>query len=173
MDYPQVALFGSVQGGWREKYIIPVLEELQVSYFNPVALTGDWTRARGDREAEVMAHCETIVMVINRLSPAFSGLAETGWAALGALQRGQHFILQIDQDAHYALPEGLREVDGAQDLQRQLQHYITASRYLVYHHAQHFEFDRLHLVEDPPGGNCRTAPDLHLRRSGPGYNKSV
>lgn len=61
-DYPQVVLFGSIYGGWRESPIIPVLEELGVSYYHPFQ-EGGWTRESGDREAEVMARCETIVNV--------------------------------------------------------------------------------------------------------------
>ncbi len=151
MDYPQVVLFGSIWGGWRETHIIPVLEALGVSYFNPIPPSGEWDKTRGELEAEVMAHCETIVMMFNCSSPGFGGLAETGWAALGAMQRGQHFILQIDQDCDYELSDTILAVAGGQDLQRQLQHYITATRHLVYHHAQHFQLDKLHLVDDLDG----------------------
>ena len=150
-NYPQVALFGSVQGGWRETHIIPVLDALKVSYFDPTAFAGDWTKERGDYEAEVMARCETIVMVLNRTSLAFSGLAETGWAALGAVERGQHFILQIDLETDYELPDSLRDLNTAQDLRRQMRHYTTASRHLVFKHAQEFRLDRLHLVDDLAG----------------------
>ena len=31
---------GSISGGWREQHIIPVLEELGVSYYNPVQENG-------------------------------------------------------------------------------------------------------------------------------------
>ncbi len=150
-NYPQVALFGSVHGGWRESHIIPVLDALKVSYFDPTAFAGEWTKERGDYEAEVMARCETVVMVFNRTSLAFSGLAETGWAALGVVERGQHFILQIDLDSGYDLPESLRENDAAQDLRRQMLHYTTATRHLVYKHAQEFTLERLHLVDDLAG----------------------
>ena len=149
-DYAQVVLFGSIGGGWRESHIIPVLEELGVTYYDPV-LSGVWNKSDGDREADAMAHCETIVMVINRTSPGFSGLAESGWAALGAMQRSQHFILQVDQDCDYELPESIREVEGSADIHRQMRHYITASRHLVYQHARQFTLDRLHLVDDLDG----------------------
>jgi hypothetical protein len=151
MDYAQVVLFGSIQGGWRESHVIPTLEALGVTYFNPVITDGDWTPAHGDIEAEIMANCETIVMVINCVAPSFSALAETGWAALGALHRGQHFILQVDQGCAFELPEALRAAAGGQNLDKQMQHYIRASRYLVNQHARYFQLDRLHVVDDLEG----------------------
>lgn len=150
IEYPQVVLFGSIQGAWRETHIIPVLEELKLSYFNPV-LPGDWTRENGDQEAELMAHCETIIMVINDTRPGFTSLAETGWAALGAQQRGQHFILQMDRHCEFNLPESLRQTNDGQDLAKQMRHYVNASRHLVYCHAQQFQLERFHLVEDLDG----------------------
>src|ERR1700682_3800918 len=92
---PQVVLFGSIAGEWRERQIIPVLNELGVTYYNPAKPDG-WTHQAGDVEAQYMARCETVVMVFNASSPSFAALAETGWAALGCVTRNQHFILQID-----------------------------------------------------------------------------
>jgi hypothetical protein len=37
-------------------------------------------------------------------------LAETGWAALGCVERGQHFILQIDLDFVLHLPPAITEI---------------------------------------------------------------
>jgi hypothetical protein len=67
------------------------------------------------------------------------------------MQRGQHFIVQVDQDCDYELPAAIREVEGSQDLHKQLQEYITRSRHLVYRHAQQFKLDRLYLVDDLDG----------------------
>lgn len=144
-DYPQVILFGAIGGGWREQWIIPVLDELGVTYYNPIQEDG-WTPEAGDREADVMAHCETIVMVINKTSPAFTSLAEAGWAALGAVQRRQHFILQIDLDYTYPLPDSILQIAEGQRLQAWLQHWVSSSRYLVYKHAQQFNIPTMHLV---------------------------
>ncbi|MFN8374943.1 MAG: hypothetical protein U0694_18965 [Anaerolineae bacterium] len=149
-EYPRVVLFGSISGGWREKYIIPVLEEYGITYYNPVAPTG-WTTIYGDREAELMAHCETIVIVINKTSAAFTSLAESGWAALGAAQRGQHFILQIDLDYMIDTEGAVTDTETGRSLQGYLKHWSTSSRYLVYKHAQEFRLDRIHLVNDMDG----------------------
>ncbi len=89
---PQVGLFGSMKGGWREKHVIPVLEQLGVTYFHPGVTGGEWTEEMGQREAEVLANCETIVMVVNDSTPTLGGLTEAGWSAWGAAQRGQTFI---------------------------------------------------------------------------------
>jgi hypothetical protein len=150
-DYPQVILFGSIYGDWREKYVIPLLEELGVSYYNPLSPTGVWYEELGDREIEVMAHCETIIMVVNIETPAFASLAETGWGALGAARRGQNFILQIDMDYPYRLPDSLRQSAEGQELEQALQGWITRSRYLVKGHASQFDLETMHLVEDMDG----------------------
>ncbi|MBZ0304096.1 MAG: hypothetical protein K8J31_30450, partial [Anaerolineae bacterium] len=146
--YPQVVLFGSMQGGWREASVIPVLEELGVSYYHPASPTGEWYQELGDREADYMAHCETIVMVINTLSPAFTSLTEAGWAALGACQRGQQFILQIDSGCDFILPDSIRQTEEGRHLQRQLTHWTTSSRHLVLEHARHFDMETFALVDD-------------------------
>jgi len=145
-DTPQVVLFGSIGGQWRENYIIPVLEALHVTYYNPNQGI-EWTPEIGDHEADVMAHCETIVMVINTTSPAFGGLVETGWAALGAAQRGQQFVLQIDLDYQYQLSDSLRYTAGGADLEKYLNHATTASRHLVYKHAQQFNLKNLYVAD--------------------------
>lgn len=150
--YPQVVLFGAIAGDWREDHIIPVLDELGVTYYNPVAPAGGWwTKEMDNREAEVMAHCETIVMVFNKLSPSFTALAETGWAALGALQRGQHFILQLEMDYEPELPEVIRQTQAGPHLDKTLKHRATSSRHLVYHHARQFNHPKMHLVDDIAG----------------------
>jgi hypothetical protein len=150
-NYPQVILFGSIFGGWREKYVIPLLEELGVTYYNPISPTGEWYLELGDREIDMMAHCETIIMVVNTETPAFTSLAETGWGALGAAQRGQHFILQIDMDYRYRLPDSLRQSAEGQELEKAIQDMITRSRYLVKGHASQFDLETMHLVEDMDG----------------------
>jgi hypothetical protein len=147
---PQVALFGSIGGEWRERYVIPVLIELGVTYYNPVRPSG-WTRESGDIEADRMARCETVVMVFNRTLPAFTALAETGWAALGCVARNQNFILQIDLDCPVHLSPALASMHEGEQLERRLQHSTTSSRYMVYKHARAFQHPRLHLVEDVAG----------------------
>lgn len=152
-NYPQVALFGSIAGEWREEHVIPALKKLNVSYYDPSDIKGTWTQVHGTREADVMLYAETIVMVINHSSPGFAGLAEAGWAALGAAQRKQTFILYIP--THYKftedgwfnmMPQTKRLVDMIDD-------YAGRTRYLVLEHARRFEsqVDDLHVVENIEG----------------------
>jgi hypothetical protein len=148
--YPQVVLYGSTSGNWREEHIIPVLDELGVTYFDPTG-ANSWVTDMGDHEAEMMAHCETIVMVINTVNPSFASLAETGWAALGAIERGQHFILQVDESFDYKLPAPIRQAAGGAELEELMRHYTTSSRYLVRQHARNFKHDRLHVVDNLDG----------------------
>lgn len=149
-DIPQVILFGSIYGDWRENRVIPVLEELGVSYYNPTQKDG-WTKESGDREAEVMAQCETIIMVINKELPSFTSLAETGWAALGAAQRGQHFILQVDLDYTVELPDVITQSEEGQRIDKLMKHWAVSSRYMVVEHAKKFQVETLHMVDDLDG----------------------
>jgi hypothetical protein len=147
-QYPQVVLFGSIPGDWREQHVIPALEAMGVTYYNPISPGGWWTPEMGDRETVVMAHCETIVMVFNTLTPAFTALAEAGWAALSAVLRGQHFILQVDPDYTPHFPEAVLQTEGGEDLYRAFKHWGTSSRHLVYGHAKQFTHERIHVVDD-------------------------
>jgi hypothetical protein len=146
---PQVVLFGSIGGDWRERHVIPVLTELNVTYYNPVQPLG-WTHESGDVEAEYMAGCETVVMVFNRTLPGFAGLTEAGWAAAGCVERNQHFILQIDLDFPLHLPPELTAMPAGAELESALQGWATRSRYLVHEHARKFKHPRLHIVDDVP-----------------------
>jgi hypothetical protein len=90
-------------------------------------------------------------MVVNRELPSFTSLAETGWAALGAMQRGQHFILQVDLDFTGELPETIRQSEEGQRWDNLFRHWTKSSRYLVVKHAQEFQIETLHLVKDMDG----------------------
>ena len=138
MKYPQVALFGSIAGNWREEHVIPLLDQLGVSYYHPGTPEQTWTQVMGLREADVMAYAETIVMVINHSSPGFGGLAEAGWAALGAQVRGQNFILYIPEGYHFPSPGWLNMVPPAKNYAEMLDDYARRTRYLVNEHAKRF-----------------------------------
>jgi hypothetical protein len=93
-----------------------------------------------------MAHCETIIMVFNRTSPSFTALAEAGWAALGAQVRGQAFIMQIDHDVSYGLPDSLKDHPDAREVNAGLAHWVKSGRYLVEKHARAFAIPTMHVV---------------------------
>ncbi len=137
-QYPQVALFGSIGGGWREEHVIPLLKKLGVSYYHPGTPDQQWTQVMGLREADVMANAETIVMVINHSSPGFGGLAEAGWAALGAAQRGQTFILYIPTGYKFEGEGGLAGIFGKKYIEM-IDDYAGRTRYLVNEHAKRFK----------------------------------
>lgn len=150
LPVPQVVLFGAIGGGWRESHVIPLLDALGVSYYNPLD-HGMWTEAHGQREAEVMAGCETIVMVFNDTSPSFAGLAEAGWAALGAALRGQHFILYVGPGPTWDFADDLMQTAEGPAFCESLVHWSIASRDLVKKHARAFDLERLHVVESLEG----------------------
>jgi hypothetical protein len=145
--HPQVVLFGSMSGGWRERDIIPVLDQLGVTYFNP-AVGGEWTPEMGKREAEAMVNGETVLMVFTNDLPAFTGLAETGWAALGASQRGQLFILCVLPDVFQEkIPWYLAWSSYVQRITRLYNHYAKSSRFLVMEHAAKFNSPNIRIVD--------------------------
>ncbi|MEM9953553.1 MAG: hypothetical protein AAF846_18235 [Chloroflexota bacterium] len=148
---PQVGLFGSIRGNWREDHVIPVLKQLNVTYFHPGVVDAQWTQVMGLREADVLAQAETIVMVINHSTPGFGGLAEAGWAALGAAQRGQSFILHIPTGYKYE-GTGLAGVFGKKYVEM-LDDYAGRTRFLVNEHAKRAQsvVNGLYVVENIEG----------------------
>ncbi len=149
---PQVGLFGSIYGDWREKHVIPVLDELKVSYFHPGTPDQVWTEEMGQREAEVMQQAETIVMVINNETPAFGGLGETGWAALGAARREQTFILYVQPGYTWRASRWQRLIPGVGALIKEMEDYAQRTRSLVIKHAKRHaqDIDRLIVVDSLP-----------------------
>lgn len=101
----QVFLMGTVGGSyedpnrdcWREDVVQPILDELGVSYFNPVI--SDFTDEDAEREARAIANAETIILVITSTSPSVSSLAESGWAVVSALERDQTVIAYIEPES--------------------------------------------------------------------------
>lgn len=103
----EVFLYGTIGGDysdpnrdcWREYEIQPVLDELGVSYFNPVV--DNWTEIDAEKEAYAIANAETLVMVITANHPSIGSLAESGWALLSAIERDQTIIAYIaDEQAN-------------------------------------------------------------------------
>jgi len=100
-DVAQVVLLGTVGGAytdanrdcWREDFVQPLLEELGVTYFNPVV--ENWTEESAAVEARVIAQAETLVLVITENHPSIGSLSESGWVILSALERDQNVIIYI------------------------------------------------------------------------------
>lgn len=161
---PQVVLFGSMQGDWREQTVIPVLEALGVRYYNPHEPGINWNPDKGSVEAEMMAACETIVIVINGKTAAFTSLMETGWAALGATQRGQTLILAVLPEEYVEiLPFYLRIFPKVREMNYFLNHYAKSMRNLVRGHAQQFDLPGL-IVTDSLDGVVAALKDRYGRR---------
>ena len=78
---------------WREHVVQPLLDQLDVTYYNPVVEHWDDEKAR--EEAEAIANAETIVLVITQNHTSFGSLAESGWAVLSAIERDQTVIMFI------------------------------------------------------------------------------
>src|SRR5215213_2950445 len=101
----EVFLMGTIGGAyedpnrdcWREEIVQPVLDELGVTYFNPVV--SEWTEESAEIEARVITQAETIVLVITASHPSIGSLAESGWAVLSAIEREQTIIIYIAPDS--------------------------------------------------------------------------
>ncbi|MEM9953963.1 MAG: nucleoside 2-deoxyribosyltransferase domain-containing protein [Chloroflexota bacterium] len=107
-DNAQAFLMGTIGGDysdpnrdcWREQVIQPVLDELGVTYYNPVV--ENWSEENAREEAEAIANAETIVLVITESHNSFGSLAESGWAVLSAVQRNQTVIVYIADESDNA-----------------------------------------------------------------------
>ncbi|MCB9452269.1 MAG: hypothetical protein H6672_12580 [Anaerolineaceae bacterium] len=134
--YAQVALFGSMGGEWREKVVIPVLKELGVSYFHPGGAGTTWTEAMGVQEVEALSQAETVVMVINSLSPAFGSLSEAGWIALGCMRRNQTYLMYIETTYKVNTPKWYNYVPGLKRRLEAIEDYSNRARLLGKEHAR-------------------------------------
>ena len=112
----QVFLMGTIGGDyadpnrdcWREHVVQPVLDELGVTYFNPVV--DNWTAENAAIEARVIANAETIVLVITETSASIGSLSESGWAVLSALERDQTIIIYISPESDDAESSRARKI---------------------------------------------------------------
>ncbi|MBZ0315309.1 MAG: hypothetical protein K8L91_02740 [Anaerolineae bacterium] len=151
---PQVVLFGSMQGEWREKSVIPVLNELGVTFYNPNEPGKNWNPDKGREEAEMMAACETIVIVINGKTAGITALMETGWAALGAQQRNQTLIMTVLPEEYVTtVPFYLKIFPKVREMQHFLNHYAQATRNLVRGHVKEFNLPNLIVTDSVEGVN--------------------
>jgi hypothetical protein len=78
---------------WREPFKTACTEH-GITFFDPVV--SEWNEEAQRREVDALATAKVIVMVITSDTPAIASLAESGWAAMSALQRKQAFGLYID-----------------------------------------------------------------------------
>lgn len=107
-EHAQVFLMGTIGGAysypnrdcWREYIIQPELDQLGVTYYNPVV--EEWSEENAREEAEAIANAETIVLVITQNHPSIGSLAESGWAVVSALERNQTVILFIANEQENA-----------------------------------------------------------------------
>ncbi len=98
---PEVGLFGSCgspASTWRTEIFIPKLQRNSLEFYNPQVGPHEWTAKNAKEEAERLASDEIIVFPISKETHGFGSLAEAGWAALGALLRGQKLGVYLEED---------------------------------------------------------------------------
>lgn len=120
---------------WREPIKAACAAE-GISVLDPVVRV--WDEEAAHREREALQRAQVIVMAITNETASVGALAESGWAALSALKRGQALGLYVDPD-YAPQAEGL---DGGSQRARQLviQH--------ASHLAQQFPELDIYLAKD-------------------------
>jgi hypothetical protein len=105
-----VFLMGTIGvSGWRE----PVKEACAsagVSCFDPIV--PEWNEEARQREISALETAKVIVMAILPDTASIASLAESGWAAMSALKRGQKFGIYIDPDVHDLDTTSTRSLGG-------------------------------------------------------------
>ena len=90
-----VGLFGSYGAtDWRNDIAIPLLTSAQVDYFDPTV--EHWDEEARQAEAHHAAHDRVLLMIITGGATSFATLAESGWLALQAVERGQKLVVVIE-----------------------------------------------------------------------------
>lgn len=79
---------------WREP-IKTACAKVGITCFDPVV--PEWNEAAMKAEFEALITARVITMAITANTSGFGSLAESGWAALSALKRGQAFGLFVDK----------------------------------------------------------------------------
>ncbi|GAB4551802.1 MAG: hypothetical protein OHK0023_19140 [Anaerolineae bacterium] len=80
---------------WREP-IKAACDAAGVTYFDPRVKV--WNDEAKQRETKALSEAKVVVMAITGETASVASLAESGWAALSALRRGQAFGLYVDPD---------------------------------------------------------------------------
>lgn len=89
-----VGLFGTCGSSkWRAP-IMTQLDLVGIKYFNPVV--EDWTPECRANEVHHASTDKVIVTVITGETEGVGSLAELGWMALGAKERGQYLVIFIE-----------------------------------------------------------------------------
>lgn len=78
---------------WREPFKA-ACDANGVTYYDPIVPV--WDEDARHRETDALQRAAVVVMAITDETPSIGSLAESGWAALSALQRGQSFGLYVN-----------------------------------------------------------------------------
>ena len=98
-----VGLFGTcAETTWRDDLAIPLLNEANVPFFNPV--DKHWTSEARENEARHAASDKVILQIISSEDVSLSSLAESGWLALHCHLRGQKLVLCIQDMPEHSEP---------------------------------------------------------------------
>ncbi len=90
----EVFLMGTAGAShWREP-LKAAFDANGITYYDPIVPV--WDEEARRREADALQRAAVVVMAITDETPSIGSLAESGWAALSALQRGQAFGLYVD-----------------------------------------------------------------------------
>ncbi len=140
-----VFLMGTAgQSKWRDP-IKAACAKHGITFFDPIV--SDWNDESMRREVEALRTARILVMAITADTAGIASLAESGWAALSAVQRKQAFGLYIDvefseKQVNPMLTQGSMSIrdlflgQGKQDATGALYTASARARKLVDGHAQ-------------------------------------
>lgn len=113
-----VSLFGTCNNSnWREE-VMSRLAAANIEFFNPVV--PDWKPEHAVNEAKHAAEDAVIMLVITGETTSIASMAESGWLAAHAIQRGQSLVMVLqDMPAETEPVDDTKRNNKARNLLRQ------------------------------------------------------
>lgn len=113
-----VGLFGTCgDSRWREDIAIPILEQRQKTYFNPVV--PNWTEEAMKNEVDHAANDKVVMLVITGETTGIASMAESGWIAL-QVHMGNRDLVMVIEDC----PETISDHVAINKTRKLLRNYI-------------------------------------------------
>jgi len=129
---PALGLFGTCgDSSWRSEYFIPKLKAKGLAFFNPQV--EEWDPSLAAEEVKHLSRDKVIALPISKETEGYASLAESGWAILSAILRGQKIGVYIEEDEEMG-----EEAKRARMLVRKLAEKI-AGDYPVFSFEESFE----------------------------------
>jgi hypothetical protein len=101
-----IGLFGTCgDSRWREDIAIPILEQRQKPYFNPVV--PNWTEEAMKNEVDHAANDKVVMLIITGETNGIASMAESGWIAL-QVHMSERDLVVVIEDCPDTIPDHVR-----------------------------------------------------------------